>query len=851
MRIRPLSLEVNNFLGIENCKVEFKEGVFLILGQNGAGKSSLLEAIVFALYGTGVRYGKKSPQDYIRSTSSTCQIKFSFLRNGKKYEVHRRIRSSGTEALLSENDTIIATQRTHVDRELQRILDTTYESFISTFFLPQGRATYLLTAKRSEINDIVFDVLFPKKILKSVQEKVSEIVKELQMEHEKVQARLSDLRIRFEQISDVATSEKIESCNRKLKELQEQLELIGEKLKSIEQQRVWWQQVKELEKNAEYLKNEKNKLIIEAEEERKINLAKSIGKDYQIFLTIKEKVESLRKEQKKLQEQIKGYEDSIAKIKKELASFEKSQDEIEQHITQFNLERERLHKIDLQSEPLLNDLNQLKTLKLYLDKEKINLKSNLSKIERRISEKYSKIMEIKATLQQLENEYNQVKQQTLLWMSQEISQNLQDGDICPVCGNIFRKTAIIQERADIQKYQELKESIEKYQRQNEQLVLEIESLTEEKESINEHLSQIDRDLLGCSEKISRVENDLKKIGYNDFVKQKIRELSKEIEDLFGKKVQVQSNVSKLNEAKQQLSKRTEELKVDLQDISSQLEKYQIDLAENENRFLKRLDEIGLTVKEFENYLSKELPKQSSLEKLQKIDLQIEKNYEELDRLKKLILLEYEICENEYKRLNGELEIVRKQRDEYVKQKAVIEHMMQELKNIEQQKKDLQEQFKVVHREYQIAELVKNTLSNKEFQSFVTNIVLNEIILRTNNMLDTLTDGRFKIKIDETGFLIVDSDIIRSADGLSGGEKTIVSLALAIAIAETATGQMEIFFIDEGFSALDQENKSRIANALKQMEKLNKVVGFVTHDPQFAEYFDRKLVIEKGGVVRWI
>lgn len=850
MRIRPLSLEVNNFLGIENCKVQFKEGVFLILGQNGAGKSSLLEAIVFALYGTGVRYGKKSPQDYIRSMSSTCQIKFSFLRNGKKYEVLRRIRSSGTEALLSENDTIIATQRTNVDRELQRILDTTYESFISTFFLPQGRATYLLTAKRSEINDIVFDVLFPKKILKSVQEKVSEIVKELQMEHEKVQARLSDLRIRFEQISSAATSEKIESCNRKLKELQEQLELMGEKLKSIEQQRVWWQQVKELEKNVEYLKNEKNKLIIKAEEERKINLAKSIGKDYQIFLTIKEKVESLIKEQKKIQEQIKGYEDSIAKTKKELASFEKNQDEVEQCITQLNFERERLQKIDLQSEPLLSELNQLKTLKSYLDKEKINLQSNLSKIERRISEKYNTIVEIKVTLQQLENEYNQVKQQTLLWMSQEISQNLQDGDICPVCGNIFRKTAIIQERADLQKYQELKKSIEKYQGQNEQLSLEIRSLTEEKENTNEHLSQIDRDLLGCAQKMSRIENDLEKIGYDTFVKQKIRELSKKIEDLFRKKVQIQSNVSKLNEAKQQLSKRIEELKVDLQDISSQLEKHQIDLVENENRFLKKLDEIGLTVKEFENYLSKELPKQSSLETLQKIDLQIEKSYEELDRLKKSISLEYEICENEYERLNGELEIVKKQRDEYVKQKAVIEHMMQELKNIEQQKKDLQKQFEVVHREYQIAELVKNTLSNKEFQSFVTNIVLNEIILRTNNMLDTLTDGRFKIKIDETGFVIVDSDIIRSADGLSGGEKTIVSLALAIAIAETATGQMEIFFIDEGFSALDQENKSRIANALKQMEKLNKVVGFVTHDPQFAEYFDKKLVIEKGGVVRW-
>lgn len=851
MKIRPLSLEVSNFLGIENCRLDFKDGVFLILGQNGAGKSSLLEAIVFALYGTGVRYGRKSPQDYIRSAASTCQVKFSFLRNGKKYEVLRRIRSSGTEALLTENDMIIATQRTHVDRELQRILDTTYESFISTFFLPQGRATYLLTAKRSEINDIVFDVLFPKKVLRSVQEKVSELVKDLQVEHEKKQARLSDLRTRAQQISDVASMEKIESYDKKLRVLQEQLQSLEQRLKSIEQERITWQQIKQIEKSLQDLRNQRNKLLVQAEEEKKTNLARSVGKDYQILLSIRERVESLRKEHRKTQDQIEKYESEILKIQQQLVDLEQDHNKVERETNRLVLERDQLQKIDLQSEPLLNDLNQLRTVHSFLEREKADLQTSLSNIEKQISQRQNSLTKIKNALEQFEKEYDQIKNQTLLWMSQEIAQNLQDGDTCPVCGNIFRKTTVTRQHADIQRYEQLKESIEKNQRQSEQLTLEISSLSEEKERTNQRLNKISTDLLDCTQKIYKIETDLRQMGYNSSVKQRIRDLSKQIEEMFKKKVQIQSNISKLGETKQQLGMRVEEYKNDLKNLSSELEKLQSESIEHEKRFLEKLNEVGLTPREFEIYISKEIPKQGSLEMLQRVDLQIEKGLEELDKLKKSVTVEYERCENDYRKSVSELEEIRKQRDDCIKQKAVIEHMIQELKTIEQQKKELQKEFEAIHREYEIAESVKSTLSAREFQSFVTNIVLDEIITRTNDMLDALTDGRFKIRIEDTGFVIIDGSTNRSADGLSGGEKTMVSLALAIAIAETSTGQMELFFIDEGFSALDEENKSRIASALKQMEKLNKVIGFVTHDPQFAEYFDRKLMVTKGGVAKWI
>jgi exonuclease SbcC len=163
---------------------------------------------------------------------------------------------------------------------------------------------------------------------------------------------------------------------------------------------------------------------------------------------------------------------------------------------------------------------------------------------------------------------------------------------------------------------------------------------------------------------------------------------------------------------------------------------------------------------------------------------------------------------------------------------------------------LQGEFEEARRRSSVLSMVKDTLAAREFQSYVANVVLSEIVERANRLLDFLSDGRFSLSIDESGFVVRDGNVKRDANGLSGGEKTLVSIALAMSIAEEATGEMEAFFIDEGFSSLDSDNKSKVADALKKLERLNKVIGFVTHEPEFADYFERKLIVEKGGKLRW-
>lgn len=185
--------------------LDFKDGVFLIVGQNGAGKSSLLEAIVFSLYGVGVRYGKRSPLDYVRSGAEYCQVKFSFLRKGKKYEVVRRVRTKdrSSEALLLVNDKVVASQRSLVDEKLKEVMEASYESFISTFFLPQGMVSSLLTATRAKINEVVFDVLFEKKKLAKIIEKVSDAFKDAQRERDELLRRVNEMKDEIEKPSSM------------------------------------------------------------------------------------------------------------------------------------------------------------------------------------------------------------------------------------------------------------------------------------------------------------------------------------------------------------------------------------------------------------------------------------------------------------------------------------------------------------------------------------------------------------------------------------------------------------------------------------------------------------------------
>ncbi|MBI5145783.1 MAG: SMC family ATPase [Thaumarchaeota archaeon] len=87
------SVELGNFISHSETKIDFEEGVTVFVGHNGAGKSSIIDAITFALFGEHTR---KSNKSLIRRGTSQAYAKVNFMLNGRQYQAERKIDSKGT-----------------------------------------------------------------------------------------------------------------------------------------------------------------------------------------------------------------------------------------------------------------------------------------------------------------------------------------------------------------------------------------------------------------------------------------------------------------------------------------------------------------------------------------------------------------------------------------------------------------------------------------------------------------------------------------------------------------------------------------------------------------------------------
>jgi len=826
--------------------------VFLIVGQNGAGKSSLLEAIVFSLYGVGVRYGKKSPLDYVRSGADHCQVKFSFLRGGKKYEVVRRVRTKdrSSEAVLFVNDRVVASQRSLVDEKLREVMGASYESFTSTFFLPQGMVSSLLTATRSKINDIVFDVLFEKKKLTKIIEKVNDAFKDAQRDRDELLRRVNELKEEIEGLDSHIKETPLDLLESEIKNLDRQISSKEEELKNVERDLQIHSQIESLETMLHSKVEERKTLLVLIEEERKISAAKSLELPYRELLHTSESLEKVEGNIEKLQASRFRVQQELQRLEEEVqkASFEASQcDDTVQKVQQ---EIERLSKIDEQCEQLVERSSNLKERWTTLEQHLQNRKQDLERTTRRIQEKKKEQVELERELNFLTEEFEKVKSSAVLWMADQIAEELRDGDRCPVCGGTYRKRSVGRLEYDLEKYRQMRETIEKLKEKRTQILIELENLSETDHKLKEEFTALQQQLHKIELEQGQISQRLDEIGYSPHIKKRLRELNAQLQKLLMKKSALAADISKKEGTKQQLQLRLKELEEDLKALVEEQKELSFRKQSIEKELLLSLTKIGMDLETFERYVVKDLPPVGAQERLSRIDAEIGQLKSQIEQLKGSVRKNKEECQKMENSLRQELEGLKNQRDQKINRRAIVRHFMERKEELSRQLEKLQERFEEARRQSSILSMVKDTLAAREFQSYVANTVLSEIVERANQLLDFLTDGRFSLSVDESGFVVRDGSIRRDANGLSGGEKTLVSIALAMSIAEEATGEMEAFFIDEGFSSLDSDNKLKVADALKRLERLSKVIGFVTHEPEFADYFDRKLIVEKGGKLRW-
>jgi len=130
-----------------------------------------------------------------------------------------------------------------------------------------------------------------------------------------------------------------------------------------------------------------------------------------------------------------------------------------------------------------------------------------------------------------------------------------------------------------------------------------------------------------------------------------------------------------------------------------------------------------------------------------------------------------------------------------------------------------------------------------------------LIVQTNEELQKLCQGRYEIIHQARGkgitpdFYILDKyreGGRRKVSTLSGGETFMVSLAMALALAEMTRGQAEIdsLFIDEGFGTLDQESLEDVLDMLNQIQTRGLMVGIISHIKPLTNSLPVNLMLNK-------
>ena len=497
--MKPIRLELKEFGPYKNEIIEWdriiNEPIFLITGKTGSGKSTLFDAITYALYNKTT--GGKDIASLRTKTAldkDKTQVNFDFELSGKKYRIERTLAylkagnknlTSGKVALMQYNDEkleVIATKEQEVKEKIEELIGLDDKQFCQIIILPQGKFKEFLLSKSSEKKETLrslFNTYFYQKFVEQLQEQA----KKLDSSHKQKEKELTT---RFEQFD-------IEEELTKFEYLKD--ENFEEILSIIQSQE-------------ETIKIEKKELL---------KLERSFSKEKENFIELSklnDKFTQLKSNKYELEELSKK-EDYYSRLKLEvekLKELQKSKDKIIEYSTLLNklsqlrkLEKDLLidtekYKLDLENNKKLElELNAKKTDIEELRKETIDYKffyNNLNELNlaKTNIEIYSKTLEEltlkKETYKELDSSLKVAKESYLEDIEEK---NILESSI----GKL--KLEVLKKEQDVEKLEEYNNKLSEVndksvkltidKKQLEELEIERKKLEQEVELLNKNKEQ--------------------------------------------------------------------------------------------------------------------------------------------------------------------------------------------------------------------------------------------------------------------------------------------------------------------------------------------------------------------------
>ena len=159
------SIELENWRTHKSTKLEFAKGTNVLIGMMGAGKSSIMDGISYAFFGTfpAIRHRKTSIESLITNRPKQereARIMLTFTTEGNTYEVERRISLEGAaRATLKKNGQYLQSQPERVTEEISKILKVDYDLFSRAIYSEQNGMDYFLRLKSKDRKEQIDELL--------------------------------------------------------------------------------------------------------------------------------------------------------------------------------------------------------------------------------------------------------------------------------------------------------------------------------------------------------------------------------------------------------------------------------------------------------------------------------------------------------------------------------------------------------------------------------------------------------------------------------------------------------------------------------------------------------------------
>ena len=883
-----------------------KSGLYLITGDTGAGKTTIFDAITFALYGEAS--GDHRSADMLRSKyakpETPTEVEMTFEYGGKEYYIKRNpaydrpkargtgFTQEGASAELHYPDGRIITKPKDVTHAVEEIIGIDRGQFSQIAMIAQGDFQKLLLATTNDRKTIL-QKLFHTKTYSDLQDSLKKDSNELSKENEKADASISQYINGISCDENDVLSIEVEKAKANQLTMEEKMSLVNQ---LIHQDRDKTDQIEKDLKDLDGKIDESTKVLAKAEEQKKTEFSLKQSKEkletetenLRKLHSIKTELEEHKTESKQLNEKAAAINTELSEYT-ELDDKRKLKQQLEKDIIRNKAEHEKnTKKIDAVSEELLGLKEEKKNL-VTAETEQEIIKADHERLQKDIdnadalNKELIRINRLERDLVQLQTDY-QSKQKVSQLLGREydskhtaylneqagiLAEGLIEGQPCPVCGAIHHPSP-----AQKSPSAPSKDELELLKQKAETALKETEEASNKAGTAKARIEEQKAAVARNAKTMFGIEN------YPDissYLKEKAKELQEQKDELNRRMTAVQAKIIRNNILDQQIPEKEESLE-HLKNRNIELNRLLAEAETNRDNTEARINQLeeklSCSSKTEAGNLIMSLRKRAA-----DIDMAVEKavnDYNEcgtrIAGLKAAIAEAEKVLKDmpeadidELRRNQEELLTERKVKNAE-KQKVgtritINERVLQNISLKAAEKSSIEARLKWVKA---LSDTANGSVTGKEkimLETYIQMTYFDRIIARANTRLFIMTGGQYELMRRKTAdnnknqsgldLDVIDhyNGSIRNVKTLSGGESFKASLSLALGLSDeiqsSAGGiRLDTMFVDEGFGSLDEESLQQAMNALAGLTEGNKLVGIISHIAELKNRIDKQIVVKK-------